>query len=251
MRTQSRIMSVNRREKGTAMSAIGESSGSGEVMIACNTLCTEIEHVMEQRGVERPVVWLESKLHNVPSNLKDALQQAVDEVEGAHTVLLGFGNCGNVVQGIVSRDFQLIVPRLDDCVSLVFGSQRRRERYSQEHHALYFTDGWMDKGHNILDEYASVCERYGEEDANDVFDMMYTHYNTMAFLDTGLYDVQELMERTRSIAELIETDQRVEQATLAYVERLVCGPWTDDLFVRVGPNEAIPPAPFMQPGSVL
>ena len=222
-----------------------------EVMIACNTLKTEIEHVASVNGIKRRTVWLESKLHNVPTNLKDKLQQALDEVQDADRVLLGYGNCGNVVQGLVAGDFEIIVPRLDDCISLVMGSQRRREQYSRDNHALYFTDGWMDQGHNIIDDYQGVVDKYGEEEAEDIFAMMYVHYDTMAYLDTGLYDVEELMNRTRFISELTETVQKVEPGTLAYVERLVCGPWPDDLFVRIAPHEVVPASPFMQPGSML
>lgn len=222
-----------------------------EVMIACNTLKTEIEHVMALHDIERRIVWLESKLHNIPANLKNALQEALDDVKDADRVLLGFGNCGNVVQGLVAGDYELIVPRLDDCVSLVMGSQHAREQYSREHHALFLTDGWMDEGHNIIDDYKDVRDQYGEEDAEDIFGMMYAHYDTMAFLDTGLYDIDELMARTRFISELIETEQVVGPATLTYVELLVCGPWPDHLFLHVGPRETIAAAPFFQPGSVL
>ena len=222
-----------------------------EVMIACNTLRTEIEHVMNQHGIERRVVWLESKLHNVPANLKSSLQQALDDVRDADRVLLGFGNCGNVIQGLSSGDFEIIIPRLDDCISFVMGSQKRREAYSRANHAMYLTDGWMDTGHNLIEEYETAREMYGEEDADDVFGMMYAHYETMAYLDTGLYDVGELMERTRFITDLIELEQKVEPATLAYVELLVCGPWDESLFVHVAPHDTVPSAPFMQPGSVL
>lgn len=222
-----------------------------EVMIACNTLRTEIEHVVAAHGVERRTVWLESKLHNVPANLKEKLQKSLDDVEDADRVLLGFGNCGNVVQGLVAGDFEIIIPRLDDCISLVMGSQMRREQYSRDNRAMYLTDGWMDTGHNLIDEYQSAVDQYGEEEAEAIFGMMYVHYETMAYLDTGLYDVGELMERTRSICELIEVVQKTEPATLSYVERLVCGPWTEDLFVRVAPHQTVPAAPFMQPGSVL
>ena len=222
-----------------------------EVMIACNTLRTEIEHVAAAHGVERRTVWLESKLHNVPANLKEKLQKSLDDVEDADRVLLGFGNCGNVVQGLVAGDFEIVIPRLDDCISLVMGSQMRREQYSRDNRAMYLTDGWMDTGHNLIDEYQSAVDQYGEEEAEDIFGMMYVHYETMAYLDTGLYDVGGLMERTRSICELIEVVQKTEPATLSYVERLVCGPWTEDLFVRVAPHQTVPAAPFMQPGSVL
>jgi hypothetical protein len=221
-----------------------------EVMIACDTLRTEIEHVMIERGIQRRVVWVEHLLHNVPTKLAEALQAAIDEVSDADRVLLGFGNCGNVIQGLKNGDFELIVPRLDDCISLVLGSQRYREQFSQEHKAFYLTDGWINGSRTIEIEYNDMVEDYGEEEADEVMNMMYAHYETMAYLDTGLYDVPALMERTRHLCEVIETAQITEPATLAYVERLVCGPWPDDLFVRVAPGETIPARPFLQPGSV-
>lgn len=58
------------------------------------------------------------------------------------------------------------------------------------------------------------------------------------------------MDRTRHLCEVIETEQVVEPATLAYVERLVCGPWPEDLFVHVAPGEIIPSSPFLEPGAV-
>ncbi len=221
-----------------------------EIMIACDTLRTEIEHVMSERGIERRVVWIEHLLHNVPTKLTAALQEALDGIDDADRVLLGYGNCGNAIQGLKNGDFELIVPRLDDCVSLVLGSQRYREHYSREHHAFYLTDGWISGSRTIEAEYNDMVEDYGEEEADELMNMMYAHYNTMAYLDTGLYDVEELMQRTRHLCEVIETEQVVEPATLAYVERLVCGPWPDELFVRVAPNETVPSSPFSCPGSV-
>ena len=221
-----------------------------EVMIACETLRTEIEHVMRTHGVNRRVVWMEHLLHNVPVKLTEALQDAIDGVEDADRVLLGYGNCGNAVQGLRNGPFELIIPRLDDCISLVLGSQRYRERYTQEHSAFYLTDGWIDGSRTIEAEYADMVEDYGEEEADEVMNMMYAHYNTMAYLDTGLYDVEALMQRTHHLCEVIQTEQVVEPATLTYVERLVCGPWPEELFVRVGPNGTVPAPPFLEPGSV-
>lgn len=222
-----------------------------EVMIACKTLRTEIEHVAIEHDVQRPIVWMESKLHNVTKKLADALQEALDDVHNADVVILGYGNCGNTVQSLTTGDYELIVPRLDDCISLVFGSQKRREAYGQQHHALFFTDGWMDEGHNIIDEYNTMVERYDEETAEDLFDMMYEHYETMAYLDTGLYDVDAVIDRTRFIAEMCDLQQLREPGTLSYVERLVLGPWDENLFVHVPPHSTIPAEPFATPGAVL
>lgn len=218
-------------------------------MIACATLRTEIEHAMREHGIERRVIWLEHLLHNVPTNLTAALQEALDGMSDVDRVLLGYGNCGNAIQGLRVGDFELIIPRIDDCISLMLGSQRYRERFSQKNHAFYLTNGWVDGDHTITSEYEELRENYGEEEADEVTAMIYAHYDTMAYLDTGLYDVGALMRDTRHLCEIIEVDQVVEPATLSYVERLVCGPWPDELFVRVGPGETVPAAPFLTPGS--
>lgn len=221
-----------------------------EVMIACATLRTEIEHVMAKRGITRRVVWLENQLHNVPTKLKSELQGALDDVRDADRVLLGYGNCGNVVQGLESGDFELIVPRLDDCISLMLGSQLYRQWFSNKHKAFYLTDGWLGGDSTIDSEYARMYEDYGDEEADEVMAMMYAHYSTMAYLDTGLYDIAGLMRETAHLCEVIGVKQVIEPATLAYVEQLVCGPWPEELFVRVGPHETIAATPFMEPGSV-
>ena len=57
-------------------------------LIACDTLRTEIEHVMRERGIVRRVVWIEHLLHNVPTKLTAALQEAIDDVRDADRVLL-------------------------------------------------------------------------------------------------------------------------------------------------------------------
>ena len=234
----------------TTRGAFTHANPEREVMIACDTLRTEIEHVMSTFGIERRVIWMEHLLHNVPTKLTEALQTAIDEVRDADRVLLGFGNCGNAVQGLKNGNFELIVPRIDDCISLMLGSQRYREQYSSQHSAFYLTDGWLNGSHTIEEEYNDMIEDYGEEEADEVMSMIYAHYRTMAYLDTGLYDIDALMERTRHLCEVIETEQVVEPATLTYVERLVCGPWPDDLFVHVAPHEIIPSKPFFEPGSV-
>ncbi|HAM14476.1 MAG TPA: hypothetical protein DCP91_01145 [Eggerthellaceae bacterium] len=221
-----------------------------EVMIACTTLKSEIEHVMQTKGVQRRVVWLEHQLHNVPTQLTAALQEALDEVRDADRVLLGYGNCGNAIQGLVAGDYELIVPRIDDCISIMLGSQHYRERYGRENRAFYLTDGWVGEGHTITSEYEDAIRDYGEEEADDVMQMMYAHYETMTYLDTGLYDIKALMADTRKLCEVIEVRQVVEPALFGYVEALVCGPWPDNLFVHVSPHGCVPADPFNQPGSV-
>ena len=214
-------------------------------LIACNTLRAEIEHISATRGVSHPTIWLESQLHNEPSNLTAAVQRELDAVRDTDTVLLGYGNCGNAIQGLVARDFELIVPKLDDCISLLFGSQAARTAYNDEHRSIFLTEGWMDDGHNIVEEYRFTVDKYGEDMADDIYEMMYRHYRSMTYLDTGLYDIAALQDYTKPICQLLDLEQRTVPATLSYVEQLVCGPWPEELFVHVAPGETVPARPFL------
>ena len=213
-------------------------------VIACNTLKEEILHVAKEEGIALDVVWLESQLHNVPKNLTSALQDALDAVEDADVVLFGYGNCGNTVPGLKTGDYELIIPRLDDCISLLIGSQRKRQAYSAEYSSLFQTLGWFDPGHNIIDEYEKLVEKHGEQMAQFVYESMYAHYSYMTFLETGLYSVDDLMEQTKPMCEMLGLEQRTMPATLEWVKMLICGPWPEDHFVHVPPRSVVPTNAF-------
>ena len=215
-------------------------------VIACNTLKHEILHIAQEEGIALDIVWLESQLHNVPKQMVPALQEALDAVEDADIVLFGYGNCGNTVPGLKTGDFELIIPRLDDCISMLIGSQSKRQAYSAEYSSLFQTMGWMDTGHNIIEEYEKMVESHGEEMAKFVYDSMYAHYKYMTFLDTGLYSVPELMETLEPMCEMLGLEQRTIPATLEWVKMLICGPWPEDHFVHVPPHSTVPADAFYE-----
>ena len=217
-----------------------EYTREGEVMVACHALKAEIDHLQEKTGIYRPIVWVDRGLHNFPDKLKATLQEALDSVEDAHTVLLAYGNCGNALQGIVTGDFETIIPNVDDCISLLFGSKRARMDYSAEHAAFFLTEGWMDADHSIVQEYNYTVEKYGQEQADSITEMIYAHYRTMAYLETGLYDIDALMDTTRHLCDVCGMKQVVEPVSIEYVEQLVAGPWDDKRFLHVPPRSKVP-----------
>lgn len=212
---------------------------SSATLISCNTLRPEIAYVFARDGIDMPVIYLESKLHNTPAKLLETLQDAVDSVTGAERILLGYGNCGNGVVGLHANDCEIIIPRVDDCISVLFGSQRTRMAYSSEHAAFFMTEGFWDMGYNLADEFAQLVEDYGEEDADEILEMMYHNYRTMAYLDTGVSDIADLQARTCGICEKLGLSQTVAPGTLTYLEMLLHGPWPDNRFLHVAPHATI------------
>ena len=207
-------------------------------IIACKTISDELRHAMAQTGTDYPVVWLEQGLHNVPELLRSALQTALDGLE-AQRVLLAMGFCGNAIRGVEVPACELIIPRVDDCISLLLGSVQRRLAVSREHAAYFFTEGWLRGERNIWVEYQHMVSKYGEDVARDIAGTMFGNYRTLMLLDSGTEPIEQLVESTEIVAETLHLEQKVAPATRDYLAELLRGPWDDERFVVVSPGSII------------
>ena len=201
-------------------------------VIACKTMEDELRWAMARTGSDYPVFWLEQGLHNVPQLLCDAVQHALDEAQ-AERVLLAMGFCGNALRGLRVTAAELIVPRVDDCISLLLGSVKRRLEVSREHAAYFFTEGWLRGERNIWVEHQHMLETYGEELTEELEKSMFGHYRTLGLLDCGIKPIEPLVEGTKMIADGLHLTQRVIPASAQYLEDLLTGPWPEARFLTV------------------
>jgi len=207
-------------------------------IVACKTLEAELRFAMKKTGINHPVMWIESGLHNVPEKLTATLQRILGGV-AAQRVLVVLGFCGNSVQGIKAGEFELIIPRVDDCISLLLGSVKVRTGISGKYAAYYLTEGWLRGERNLWEEYRYALEKYGEEEALSIADMMFGNYRTLGLLDSGVEPIRPLIDRTKIIAETFDLKQVVIPATVSYLEELLTGPWVESRFVIKLPGETI------------
>lgn len=208
------------------------------VIIACKTISDELTYSIKKTGVPYSVAWLESGLHNTPKKLNERLAETFDSIS-ADRVLLAMGFCGNAIQGIKAGGFELIIPYVDDCISLLLGSIKNRAEISSEFAAYFLTEGWLRGERNISVEYKYAVDKFGEEEAKSLAAAMFGHYRTIALLDTGLAPIAPLLNATEYIAKILELEQKVIPATLSYIEQLLTGPWTTDKFIIKRPGEEV------------
>jgi len=208
------------------------------VIIACKTIEDELFAAIEATGVDYPIEWIESGLHDVPKKLTAHLNEVLEGVS-AERMLLAMGSCGNSIQGIQPGSFELIVPRVDDCISLLLGSIEARGKITDEYAAYFLTEGWMRGERNIWVEYQYTLGKYGEETAKDIAKAMFGHYRTLGLLDTGIAPIQPLVESSKIIADTLSLEQKVIPASISYLELLLTGPWTEDKFLVKAPGEEI------------
>lgn len=151
------------------------------VAIACRVL----ESVMGSflRGAGIPLILMEYGLHRTPGLMASALQQEIDRLTEPSIVILGYGLCGNGLVGLRARQHTLIVPRADDCITLLLGSYKRyAEEFSAEPGTYYLTKGWLASGSHPLREYQELLEKYDQESADWVIDQQYHNYQRLLFI---------------------------------------------------------------------
>lgn len=202
-------------------------------IIACKTIEKELLAAMTQVGCQYPVLWLESGLHNWPDKLRGRIQALLDDCRDADTVLLAMSLCGNAVVGLKTGDFSLIVPRCDDCITLLLGSPERRKELPSTY---FLTQGWLDGERNLWAEYQMALKKYGEKRGKRIFSAMLAHYHHLALLDTGCFDRRVLEPVVQDMARELGLEPICLEGTLEYLRTLLTGPWDHARFLTVPPN---------------
>lgn len=195
------------------------------VVIACRVFQNLIDRAFPEGAVQR-FIFLEYGLHQVPRNLAQAVQEAIDALPEPSLVVLGYGLCGNGLNGIRAGIHTLLISRTDDCIAILLGSY---EKYQQEFKAApgtyYLTKGWLESGSNPLSEYLGYKEKYGEKKADWLIDTYYHNYKRIAFVAHSQADLEKYRPQAQEVARYCADrwGMRYEeiQGSEAYLARLV------------------------------
>lgn len=209
------------------------------IILACNTIRDEFEQAAFETGCDYPFRWVESGLHLRPESLRHRLQEELDSINEADRVLLGFGYCGNSVIGLNSRKYELVIPRVDDCISMLLGSKKNRELYSKSGGIYFLTKGWLEGEFNIWKEYEATLARFGAETTTRIYQKMLAHYQFLGLIDTGAYNLAALIPLVREIASVLRLKIRVLPGSDQYLKKLLSGPWNEDEFIILQPNTCV------------
>jgi hypothetical protein len=176
---------------------------------------------------------LEAQLHIKPERLKEALQAAVAEAdEPGATIVLGYGLCSNAVLGLKTRHATLVVPRVDDCIAMLLGSNEAFSAEAEkERGSYYLAKAYLDECANLVREHEAMVEKYGPDRAVRMMKLVLKHYHRIVLVDTGRYDLEPLRDRVRAIAELYDLAVEEVPGTTRILDALVAADWGDDFVV--------------------
>ena len=207
-------------------------------VIACNTLRDEAELVMQELGCPWPVLWVDSGLHDNPGKLKAEIQTRIDSIDAAGDILLLFGVCGNSVLGLEAKHCRLVMPLVDDCISLFFGGNSLRKAFEQGGASYYLTRGYLHNEKNIWKDYLYARNKYGPEKAKMIYDTLLHNYSRLIMIDTGGYDIQEIQGESSEIAATFGLILETVTGRLDLLYKAIKGEW-DEGFMKVAPGKAV------------
>ena len=208
------------------------------IVVACNTLRDEVRFVVKDLHVDDPILWVDSGLHNFPEKLNKAIQDQINRIENVENIILLFGSCGNSLAGLSSPSARIIFPRVDDCISLFLGGNERRRMLEKQAPSYYLTRGYLRNEHNIWNEYTYCLNKYGEKKAGIIFKKMLGNYKRLRIIDTGVYDVEEVLAETNNIARQFELIHEVIEGSLKFLYKALKCRWDQD-FVIVEPGQPV------------
>ncbi len=207
------------------------------LVMACATVIEEMLPLLPP-GMEHQV--FDFGLHVNPEKLRHTLQAAIDAVDAHYdTIILGYGLCSLAIVGLKSARCRLVVPRVDDCISIFLGSHSAyRLQARAEPGTYYLTKGWVEVGDTPFSDFDRMVQRYGPERARRIIRIMLANYKRLALINTGLYEMDRYRDYARQVAERFDLRYEELQGSTALVQKMVNGPW-DDEFVVAQPGEAL------------
>ena len=225
-------------------------------MIACAVLRDVLDR---RKDADVSVVFMDYGLHLTPKKMCGEIQSRIDALKSPHRILIGFGLCGNGLVGLKAGRHTLIIPRVDDCISLFLGSRDEYLRaFEAEPGTYYLTPGWLECGGEPRAEYLKCCEQFGPDKADFVTDSMYRRYRKVCFIALTPEDLGRYRPLALQVADFCrqrwgwQYEERIGSDALirrlldfARADRGIASPQDSGEYVIIGPGGEVRMKQFM------
>ena len=183
---------------------MADSSKIPIVILACKVFKDLFERFTKPETIQE-FIYLDYGLHSLPRKLNQAVQETLDALQEPSLVVLGYGLCGNGLNGIRAGKHTLLISRADDCIAILLGSyERYQQEFQSESGTYYLTKGWLESGSNPLQEYQGYVLKYGLVKANWMIDSLYHNYKRVVLVAHSQEDLEEYRSRAQEVAKFCE-----------------------------------------------
>lgn len=236
------------------------------IAIVCDVMKQDLENIVRNKKIENlDFIFMEQHLHNTPDIMRQKLQEQVSNVNSDYDkIILGYGLCSNGVVDLISDNHEIIIPRVDDCISLFLGSKERYlELFTKDPTTYYFCKGWIEYGGDpyrgyllwtgkedlIPKEWIRKKEiygskRYDEGTARFIITEELKNYKRIVLINND--DIEnihrEYLEKMISfLNEVLERKMILEEVkgSLKFLEKMALGDIDEKNFLRFKPGQKI------------
>lgn len=191
------------------------------IAIVCDVMKQDLERIVKNKKIENlDFIFMEQHLHNTPDIMRQKLQEQINNIDKKYKkIILGYGLCSNGVVELSSKAHEIIIPKVDDCISLFLGSKERYlEMFTKDPATYYFCKGWIEYGG---DPYRGYLQWTGKEDLipKEWFRGKETYGTKRYDENTARFLVTDMLKNYKKIV-LINNDD-IEDIHREYLEGMI------------------------------
>jgi len=209
----------------------------GIKFIVCDVIYDELKSKISKNW---NVVNFEKRFHECSNVLREKLQAEINKSQDYDIIVLGYGLCGNGLLGLVSPKVPLVIPRIDDCISLFLGSTEERKKQLKIEPGTYFlTRGYIGEAEDFLvSGFSEIKDRYDKETWQWIIKELLKNYRRIVFINTGNYDPSEWRKKAKREADKLDLRFEELKGPNKFLDKVVNENW-DDQFIIVKPGDKI------------
>ncbi len=220
-------------------------------VIACESMARPVYAFSAISPHRIDIQLLRIGLHDQPNQLRNHIQELINQIQSTDydNILLVYGLCGRAIDGLVSKDIPLVIPRAHDCITLLLGSRQAYSQQQNDHPGTYwYSQDYLERSNRygesmslgsgaITDQqnlYDLYVEKYGQENADYLIETMNNwqkHYDRAVLVETEFGITQSIREKVKEQSQ--SKGWRLENlpGDLSLVKKLLNGEWNDDFLI--------------------
>lgn len=211
-------------------------------IITCSSLERYLAAAQRSQGTNHPVIVCDRLFHVEPEKLKAEIARLIAALpQPPETLLVAMGFCGGAWDH-VRFPFRVVVPRVDDCVSLLLATDDAcvPNRKALGHLYLYEDDPAEFSARSLMRDYSREDPTFAGLDEETLFHMWFDNYHALDIIDTGMNDcyAEGYVAAAQQNADQIGATLDFVPGSNRILEKLVSGRW-DDQFIVAEPGQTL------------
>ena len=240
-------------------------------LLGCSIFKNEVQFLEPRITSELDFYWLPQRLHNKPLDLRRLIHEKIDDIEREgkpyDAIVLLYGLCSKGSMGISSKRYRVVIPRVQDCIGMLLGSNERySEHFKKKPGTYWYTKGWIETGSEAGDSKSSIPEPAGLEGVLDpyrerfleyrqkfsdeisrylihVWDQRWIrNYTTVAFINWGMPESGEYRKRAMRNAARMGLEFEQVEGDYSLLLDLLNARWDEKRYIQVEPGQRLMPS---------